>query len=76
MAITLFSKHLYAGPRADIRRRLALCLGQISEWFWFCLSFMLFIVLGPFSAPVALIVLVRLGMEEHICEEPKSITTL
>ena len=76
MATTLLSKHLYAGSRTDIRRRPTSCLGQVSEWFWFCLSFILFIVLGPFSAPVALIVLVRLGMEENTCREPKSITTL
>jgi len=76
MATTLLSKDLYAGSRADIRRRSTSCFGQISEWFWFCLSFILFIVLGPFSAPVALIVLARLGLEENTCQEPKSITTL
>lgn len=75
MATPALSKHLYADSRADVRSGPASCFGQVSEWFWFCLSFILFIVLGPFSAPVALIVLARLGMEENSCQEPESITT-
>lgn len=40
-------------------------LPQISEWFWFGLSFLLFILLGPFSAVVALIALGSLASEEQ-----------
>lgn len=39
--------------------------GQISEWFWFSLSFLLFLALGPFSAIVALIGLKSLASEEQ-----------
>lgn len=39
--------------------------GQFSEWFWFCLSFLLFLALGPFSAIVALIGLKSLASPEQ-----------
>ncbi len=48
-------------------------VGQLSEWFWFLLSFSLFLVLGPFAAPVVLIVLVKLGLEHADGSEPESI---
>ena len=34
-----------------------------------------FMVLGPFSGPVALIVLCKLGLEESVQAEPESIIT-
>ncbi|WP_028585457.1 hypothetical protein [Desulfogranum mediterraneum] len=40
-------------------------LTQISEWFWFCCSFLLFLALGPFSAVVVLLGLKSLGSEEQ-----------
>jgi hypothetical protein len=46
---------------------------QLSEWFWFLLSFALFVVLGPFSVPVVLIVLVKLGLEDTSLKEPESL---
>jgi hypothetical protein len=46
---------------------------RTSECFWFLLSLVLFVVLGPFSGPVALIVLCRLGLEESVHTEPESI---
>ncbi|MGW8195564.1 MAG: hypothetical protein ACWGOX_15005, partial [Desulforhopalus sp.] len=49
-----------------------ICLEKISEWFWFLLSFSLFVVLGPFSAPVVLVVLCRLGLQERDLAEPES----
>lgn len=39
-------------------------LAQISEAFWFCLSFLLFLIMGPFSAVVVLIGLGSLASEE------------
>jgi len=48
---------------------------QMSDYFWFLLSLVLFIVLGPFSGLVALIVLCKLGLEESRCTEPGSIVT-
>ncbi len=47
---------------------------RISEGFWFLLSFTLFIVLGPFSAPIALIALFKLGLEDNSHQEPQSIS--
>ncbi len=46
---------------------------RTSECFWFLLSLVLFVVLGPFSGPVALIVLCRLGLEESVHTEPEPI---
>ena len=40
-------------------------LAQISEFLWFCLTFILFVLLGPFSAIVALIGLGSLASEEN-----------
>ncbi len=38
---------------------------QVSEWFWFSVSFLLFLALGPFSAVVVLIGLKSLASEEE-----------
>lgn len=38
---------------------------QICEWFWFGVSLLLFILLGPFSAVVALIGLGSLASKEQ-----------
>lgn len=48
---------------------------RVSECLWFLLSLVLFVVLGPFSGPVALIVLLKLGLEESVHVEPESIVT-
>jgi hypothetical protein len=40
-------------------------LAQITESFWFCLSFLLFLIMGPFSAIVVLIGLGSLASEEN-----------
>lgn len=71
MATTVLSKHVYAGSPEDVGA--ASGLRRISEWFWFLVSFLLFLVLGPFSAPVVLMVLARLGIEDNNCKEPRSI---
>ncbi len=47
---------------------------KVSEWFWIVLSFSLFVVLGPFSAPIVLIVLCKLGLEASDNVEPESIS--
>ena len=46
-------------------------LDKIGELVWFFLSFFLFIALGPFSAPIALIALLQLGCEENNQVSPK-----
>lgn len=53
---------------------LRVLVEHVSEWFWFVLSFVLFVALGPFSAPIALIALVKLGMEDNDHREPESIS--
>ena len=75
MATTAFSreKYRYADLPADFGSAAASCFRRVGEWFWFLVSFLLFVVLGPFSAPVVLIVLARLGMEDNCCEEPQTI---
>jgi hypothetical protein len=40
-------------------------LAQITESFWFCLTFVLFLLLGPFSAIAVLIGLGSLGNAEN-----------
>ena len=40
-------------------------LTSITESFWFCLSFILFLLMGPFSAIVVLIGLGSLASEEN-----------
>lgn len=53
---------------------LRILMEQVSEWFWFVLSFVLFVVLGPFSAPIALIALIKLGSEDNDHREPESLS--
>ncbi len=47
----------------------------LSEYFWFCLLFLLFIVMGPFSAIAVVIGLCSLANEENRNRmiEPESI---
>ena len=46
---------------------------RCGELFWFLVSFILFVILGPFSAPVVLVVLFRLGLEiEEELPQPMS----
>ncbi len=40
-------------------------INLISEWFWFSVSFLLFLALGPFSAVVVLIGLKSLASEKE-----------
>lgn len=44
---------------------------KAGEWMWFAFCLCLFIVLGPFSAPVVLIALCKLGMESKDQPEPE-----
>jgi hypothetical protein len=73
MATTL-QKQTYESPIVNNWSGVTALMEQVSLWFWFCLSFVLFVVLGPFSAPVALIVLAKLGLEESSHQEPESIS--
>ena len=57
-------------------RRAANLAAKLSESFWFCLSFLLFIVMGPFSAIAVVIGLWSLATNEECRDnmvEPASI---
>ncbi len=47
----------------------------LSEVFWFVLSLVLFIVLGPFSAPIALIAVFTIDREHRGLSEPEAADT-
>lgn len=51
-------------------------LSRLSEYFWFCLSFLLFIIMGPFSAVAVVIALFSLAGKENQNKmvEPASIS--
>jgi len=74
MATTLH-KQVMGRPVESVFHSLYSLVEQASEWFWFLLSFVLFVVLGPFSAPIALIALFKLGLEDNDHREPESITS-
>jgi hypothetical protein len=53
-----------------------LLVEHVSELFWFCLSFLLFIIMGPFSAVAVLIGLWSLAADDECGKnriEPASI---
>lgn len=74
MATTLH-KQAIDQPVESVLHSLCIFFEQLSEWFWFLLSFVLFVVLGPFSAPIALIALFKLGLEDSDHREPESISS-
>jgi hypothetical protein len=47
-------------------------LPSFQEMFWFLVSFVLFLVLGPFAAPVALIAIFSLEGEDRGLTEPEA----
>lgn len=46
---------------------------HISEGFWFTITLILFMVMGPFSAPVALMAIFTLDADARGTSEPESI---
>jgi hypothetical protein len=74
MATTLH-KQAIDRPVESVFQSLCNLVEQLSERFWFLLSFVLFVVLGPFSAPIALIALFKLGLEDNDHLEPESISS-
>lgn len=72
MATTLHKQGI-GSPVKSVWHSLLTLAEHAGEWFWFLLSFTLFVVLGPFSAPIALIALFKLGLEDNNHREPESI---
>ncbi len=52
------------GGHSPLHRMISL-LSSWSEPFWFCLSFLLFLLMGPFSAVVVIIGLCSLAKENR-----------
>ena len=71
---TTLNKQTFSVSNRNFRSNFATICEKISELFWFCLSLMLFVVLGPFAAPVVLLVLLKLGMEESDAQEPEALS--
>lgn len=44
-----------------------------AEWLWCLLSLVLFMALGPFSAPIAIIAILKLGFQEPPENMPESL---
>ncbi len=70
---TTIQKHTIERPVDHIFSNLLGLYEKMSEWFWFVLCFFLFVALGPFSAPVALIALYQVSKEVEGQQEPESI---
>ncbi len=79
MATTLqkqiIGQSVISQPVENVWHNLRSLVEQGSEWFWFLLSFALFLVLGPFSAPIALMAIFKLGLEDNNHTEPESISS-
>lgn len=70
MAATIH-KHTFAMSVCTARDNLLQFSEKISEWFWLSLSLVLFVVMGPFAAPVVLLVLFQLAKEDNGGLEPE-----
>ena len=74
MAATL-QKRVVAGPVAVDRIDVEGLLNRLSLCFWFSLCLVLFLILGPFSAPIVLIALFKEGaLRFNEMDEPRSLT--
>jgi uncharacterized membrane protein YecN with MAPEG domain len=52
------------GGHSQLQRTISF-LSSLSEPFWFCVSFLLFLLMGPFSAIVVLVGLCSLASEDN-----------
>lgn len=73
MATTTLKKTVYGNAPEDAGNGPASFSAQVSEWGWFLLSLLLFLILGPFSSPVVLLVLGKLSLEDISSREPESV---
>jgi hypothetical protein len=72
MAISL-TKEAVSSESHQISINLTGMWEKLGGIVWFLLSLILFVVLGPFSAPIVLIALLQLGCEDSDHASPKSI---
>lgn len=66
-------KQFIARPFDAITDKFSIDADKASEWFWFTVCLLMFAVLGPFSAPVVLVVLFQLGCNASDSPEPQSV---
>lgn len=71
MAISI-SKDARNNESNSISFNVAGLLEKMVEMVWFFLSLILFIVLGPFSGPIALLALLQVGCEDNDLVSPES----
>lgn len=72
MAITI-SKEAMSNESCPISFNLTDLWEKVGGVIWFILSLILFVVLGPFSAPIVLIALLQLGCEDNDHASPQSV---
>ena len=72
MAVTL-SKQAISTQSKPVSIAPGSLFAKIAEGIWFLVSFVLFIILGPFSAPIAMIALLQLGCEDSDQPSPEPI---
>ena len=73
---TITTEHKEKDGGLSLINRTGSAAARLSELFWFCLSFLLFIVMGPFSAIAVMIGLWSLATSDECREnmvEPASI---
>jgi hypothetical protein len=70
--VNLLTRDNFQLSPLQILKNLSARLAKYSEAFWFIISFVLFIALGPFSAIVALIAVMSLASTGKNAVEPKS----
>ena len=56
------------------RERVYATFSLFTEGFWFTLSFLLFIILGPFASPIVLGVLYLLGQDDSEVKGPEQLS--
>lgn len=71
MALAIESRELLVPQRERFIQKVYRILPLLSELFWGVICLMLFMILGPFSAPVALIAVFSLRGEERGTKKPE-----
>ena len=65
MSIQTQTKVMMSDGGHSLLKRTMSLLSSLSEPFWFCVSFLLFLLMGPFSAIAVIIGLCSLASEDN-----------
>lgn len=71
--VATMCREVIVRPIGVLFQNLSVLCENGEEWFWFTLCLFLFLILGPFSAPIVLLVLFKLGLEAENQPEPESV---